>query len=114
MWAGVAFVLISTIDRTEPVPIAVEPTDGARDVPVTTLIVLRFERPVDRYSLAEYAEIYPPTPGSFEVDGTLARFVPREPLLPGTYYELALKGGFQDRAGRVLRRTFRFVFTTRG
>jgi hypothetical protein len=111
--AALATVLVATIDRTEPVPLSVEPPDGARDVSSASPIVLRFERPVDGEAVAANLEIYPPTPGTFEVDQTVVRFVPSEPLLPGTYYEVALRGGFQDRGGRVLRRTFRFVFTTR-
>jgi Tol biopolymer transport system component len=111
--AVVTLLVVVAGDRTEPIPLAVQPADGARDVSAASSIVLRFGRPVDRDAVAASLIIDPPTAGTLEVDRAIVRFVPTGQLRPATSYEVALRPGFQDGSGRVLKRTVRFIFTTR-
>lgn len=100
-------------DRTEPVPLSVRPVDGEAEVSAARPLELRFGRPVSQEALAAYLAFDPPTPGTFEVDGAVVRFVPTGQLRSATPYIVTLRAGFQDVTGRILRRDQRIAFTTR-
>lgn len=111
---AVATLLVAALgDRTEPLPIAVLPIDGADDVAATASITIRFGRPVDRDRLAAHLRIEPPAAGELEVDRGVARFTPFGGLRPGVTYAVTIEAGFADATGRSLRRPVRSAFATR-
>jgi Tol biopolymer transport system component len=111
--AGLTVALLMAGDRTEPVPLTVQPADGERGVSGASSIVLRFGRPVEWDAVAAHLAIEPPTVGALEVDRAIVRFVPTGQLRPSTRYEVVLRAGFEDVSGRRLRQDRRFSFETR-
>jgi Tol biopolymer transport system component len=109
----VTLVIIAGGDRTEPLPVGVQPPDGARAVVSTGALVLRFARPVDREAVAAHLEIAPYTAGSLDVDRSVVRFTPTGGFRPGTRYDVSLRAGFRDVTGRALRQDLHLAFATR-
>jgi RHS repeat-associated protein len=103
-------------DQAAPTLLASLPDDGARDVPTTAAVGLRFSEPV-RTTSATTSTITLTGPGGpiattvVPTDSGLLVFVtPTQPLQPGTKYHLKLHG-LTDTAGWTLSST-QVAFTT--
>lgn len=107
-------------DTTGPTVIAVDPADGAEQVPLTARVGLGFDEIVDPATVFAGAvrlstESGRPVPGWVSAqEGTVA-YVPREPLEPGTTYVVeVLPGGVGDIDLNRVEEAFESRFTTAG
>ncbi len=104
-------------DVTPPRVVAVDPPDGAANVPVNSPVTMTFSEPVDEASVRAGARLRE-LPGGATVagswlagPGTLFAFYP-VPLRPDTGYELRVEGVL-DRSGNAMAAPFLSTFRTR-
>ncbi|RMD99809.1 MAG: hypothetical protein D6812_10835, partial [Deltaproteobacteria bacterium] len=102
-------------DRTPPEVVALEPADGALDVPLETQITVRFSEPVENVSNATFRLLDPEgnlVLGHLETAEAQARLRPFAPLLPETAYRVELTEEIHDRGGNpLLPERIRFTTT---
>ncbi len=95
----------------------ITPSDGATNVPITTEVTARFNRPIDPASLTGQLSL---TDGTTTTDGLLVvapgnaafTFYPRE-LKSATAYTFEIGAAVRDVRGRTLGTAVRSTFTTR-
>jgi Tol biopolymer transport system component len=87
--------------QSPPQILEISPGRGARDVPTNAPIRIRFDRPLDRASVAARFSLRPRTSGqvSWEPSNTLV--YQHDTLDPNTQYAVSLAGGYRDAAGNV-------------
>ncbi|ABQ89505.1 Ig-like domain-containing alpha-2-macroglobulin family protein [Roseiflexus sp. RS-1] len=95
------------------------PRDGSVEVPVDTLISVRFSRsivPPDRLAVPELSPAFrtdPPVSGSVVwIDPATLLFRPDQPLRPGVRYTCSLSPDLTDQSGTPLGRAYSWSFTT--
>jgi len=95
------------------------PRDGSVEVPVDTLISVRFSRsivPPDRLAVPELLPAFrtdPPVAGSAVwIDPATLLFRPDQPLRPGVRYTCSLSPDLTDQSGTPLGRAYSWSFTT--
>ncbi len=102
-------------DRTPPEVVALEPADGALDVPLETTITARFSEPVENVSNATFRLLDPEgnlVLGHLETTEDQALLRPFASLLPETAYRVELTEEIHDRAGNpLLPERIRFTTT---
>ena len=98
---------------------AVQPAEGALDVPLDAAIVVAFNQPVvplqprEGEPLPDPLQISPPAPGKGEWQSTsIYRYTPVEPLLPSTVYRVSLAADLISASGAKLEAPFSWSFTT--
>lgn len=93
-----------------PQIVDIQPARGAQDVRTNEPIRIRFDRPVDRASVASRFSITPAAAGSVGWDSTSTLVFRHETLRTDTQYEVALAPGYRDLAGRAngLRHSWQF------
>ncbi len=107
-------------DTAPPAAItALWPRDGSIEVPLDTLVGVRFSRPlVSSDALARSEPLPalrsdPPLAGNVTwLDPTTLLFRPSEPLRPGVRYTFSLDSDLTDQSGAPLGRTYTWSFTT--
>jgi hypothetical protein len=99
--------------------IALWPRDGSINVPLDTLVSVRFSRPIAlAHALARSESLSalhsdPPLSGSVTwLDPVTLLFRPAEPLRPGVRYTFSLDPDLTDQGGVPLGRTYTWSFTT--
>ena len=95
------------------------PRDGSVEVPVDTLISVRFSRsivPPDRLAVPELLPAFrtdPPVSGSVVwIDPATFLFRPDQPLRPGVRYTCSLSPDLTDQSGTPLGRAYSWSFAT--
>jgi uncharacterized protein YfaS (alpha-2-macroglobulin family) len=95
------------------------PRDGSVEVPVDTLISVRFSRsivPPDRLAVPELLPAFrtdPPVAGSVVwIDPATLLFRPDQPLRPGIRYTCSLSPDLTDQSGTPLGRAYSWSFAT--
>ncbi len=95
------------------------PRDGSVEVPVDTLISVRFSRsivPLDRLAVPGVLPAFridPPVSGSVVwIDPATLLFRPDQPLRPGVRYTCSLSPDLTDQSGTPLGRAYSWSFTT--
>ena len=98
----------------------VSPADKAVDQPLTSRIGFTLSDDVKAETLTPENVAVRPIGGQaiegwYATQSAIVNFTPRQPLQPGTDYELVVKaGGVSDYAGNPSTKTFRSVFRTKG
>lgn len=94
-----------------PIPITWLPKGSA--VPVTSKIVMTFDKPLDPLSLtADTFKITPAVAGSLSVLDKKVTFTPTKPLAANTNYNVWLSGQVATTTGRIMGRSFAWSFRT--
>jgi hypothetical protein len=75
-------------------------------------IRLTFSRPVDRASAEASFRLLPLAAGRFSWEGETLVFTPAQPLAAETTYNVTIRRGLRDRAGRSNRSETRWSFRT--
>lgn len=95
----------------QPIPIVWNPQ--GQSVPVTTKIVVAFDKPIGASSVnAETFRVTPETAGTYSVVDNKIFFSPTRPLRPATRYFIGLSGQIATPTGRIMGRSFSWNFTT--
>jgi hypothetical protein len=98
-----ATAAIVAFGQTRPLTVvAIEPTDGAREVAVRTQLRVTFSRPLDETSTRTAVTLSPPTVGSVSAAGRRLAFTPRHGLRGGTEYTMTILPSLRDQTGRTL------------
>jgi predicted RNA-binding Zn-ribbon protein involved in translation (DUF1610 family) len=100
-------------DTTLPSTTSLEPTGSS--VPITTVITITFNEPIDRSLLESYFSISPTTQGTFTWDetGTVLTFTPSSNLLYATAYTVDIESeGIVDLAGNMIFNDLELTFRT--
>jgi RHS repeat-associated protein len=101
-----------------PRVLSVTPVDGASDVPLLTVVRIRFDRPVATASAPLPVELLDAVGAAvrgavaWESGGTSLRLTPETVLSAQTAYRVRLAAGLTDAAGRPLAGAREFRFTT--
>lgn len=112
----------SLVFDTAPAPavITVLPNDGSIDVPLDTLLSVRFSRPIaaldmlGRFGALPELRFEPPLAGSATwLDSATLLFRPATSLRPGVRYRVVLAPELTDQNGGQLGREYSWSFTTR-
>lgn len=90
----------------------VSPRPGATDVPSNQPISVRFDRPVDRASVAARFHLEPTTPGSIHWSDDRTMTFEHPPLRAETRYSVVLEPGYRDAMGNVQGLRHSWHFTT--
>jgi hypothetical protein len=102
-------------DTTLPITTSLGPTGSS--VPITTVITITFNEPVDRSLLESYFSISPTTQGTLTWDGTgtVLTFTPSSNLLYATEYIIDIESeGIIDMAGNMIFNDLELTFRTQG
>lgn len=92
---------------------SVLPSGYSGNVPLNTAFTLTFSRQPEQKSLENLVRISPSTAGEWRIDGDRASFVPAEPLLASSTYEIVVDGGVKAAGEDIyLGRETRVVFRT--
>lgn len=95
----------------DPVVISVSPADGAKDVPVNSVVAAIFSRDMDASTITNDTFTVSNTTGTVTYIAKEATFQPSE-LKPGTTYTASVTTGAKDTNGKALKRTYTWSFTT--
>jgi len=102
-------------DKTALQVLTVTPVNGATAVPVTTSVVLTFNKPVDVTSLNQNSVFLQAgsfhIPGAFALNGAVLTFAPSVPLPANTIFQVVVENPLQDAAGNLVN-TFVSSFIT--
>lgn len=94
-----------------PIPIANLPQ--GQSVPVTSRIVVTFDKPIDPASVtAETFRVLPAVPGTVNVVDKRLTFIPTANLAANTTYNVWLSGQICTTTGRIMGRSFAWSFRT--
>jgi Tol biopolymer transport system component len=86
------------------------PGDGAREVPSTSSIRLRFNRAMNRASVESRFSTDPPQSGQFNWDGQELTFTPDEPWPSGAQIEVRLRAGALGQVPLPMLRSKRWTY----
>ena len=91
--------------------VQISPDRNARDVPSDQPIRIRFDRPVEKASVADRLRLAPAVHGKVSWTGDQELVFEHPPLRAGTSYQVALQPGYRDLQGNVatLRHSWRFT-----
>lgn len=95
-----------------PAVISVSPADGAKDVPVNSVVAAIFSRDMDASTITNDTFTVSNTTGTVTYIAKEAIFQPSE-LKPGTTYTASVTTGVKDSNGKALKRTYTWSFTTK-
>jgi hypothetical protein len=100
--------------QSPPQILEISPAKGALDVPTNAPIKIRFDRPLDRASVASRFSLNPAIDGqiSWEAQNTLV--FRHDTLEPNTQYQVRLVAGYRDSQGDVNSFTHSWIFQTEG
>jgi Tol biopolymer transport system component len=100
--------------QSPPQILEISPAKGALDVPTNAPIKIRFDRPLDRASVASRFSLSPAVDGqiSWEAQNTLV--FRHDNLEPSTQYQVRLVAGYRDGQGSVNEFTHSWIFITEG
>jgi len=96
-----------TLSASRPAVVSVRPADGAGSVPLDAAIVIEFDGPMDRASMAAGFSLLGPEglragALALSADGQRATFRPAAPLAGETEYRVQLAASLRDRFGNAL------------
>ena len=86
---------------TPPQVVEISPERGAQQVPSNADIRIRFDRPVDRDSVASRFSVRPQVGGTVTWTSPSTLVFHHQPLRPATTYSVRLTSGYRDTAGHV-------------
>ncbi|MBF6613990.1 MAG: Ig-like domain-containing protein [Chloroflexi bacterium] len=108
---------IRGVGGTMAVPnlLRVLPADGARDVPLSDTIRIRFDLPMDRASVESALQLDPPVAGlySWDADNEVSFSSASNGLLRGITYTVVLSNSARSLAGTPMERAISWRFHTR-
>jgi hypothetical protein len=112
--AGLLLPLLLLGCQSPPQIVDISPGKGARDVPTNAPVRIRFDRALDRASVAARFSLSPKVDGqiSWEAQNTLV--FRHDTLDPNTQYEVRLSPGYRDSDGNVNSFTHSWTFQTEG
>ena len=87
--------------QSPPQILEISPGRGARDVPTNAPIRIRFDRTLDRASVAARFGLRPKTFGQISWEASNTLVFTHDALDPNTQYAVSLVGGYRDAAGNV-------------
>ena len=99
-----ALVLLSILQlncASPPQILEISPGRGARDVASNAAIRIRFDRALDRRSVADRFSLRPKTSGQISWDATNTLIYQHDTLDANTQYTVTLSAGYRDAAGNV-------------
>jgi Bacterial Ig-like domain len=103
-------------DSIPPVVTALEPAAGARDVPVTAAVTVRFSEPVNPATVGPASFLvrkgFDPVPGTYAFGDSSVSFVPNANLGYLTSFSVTVTRGIRDPAGNQLARDTAWGFQT--
>ncbi|HTT34692.1 MAG TPA: Ig-like domain-containing protein [Thermoplasmata archaeon] len=107
-WGFTTAAALATVEA-----VATDPAAGSTGVGLVAGVGIDFSVPMDAVSTTAAFSISPATPGSASVlNGTDLRWVPRQPLVPGTTYAVAVSTSAESADGRPLSKAVDLSFTT--
>ena len=107
-------------DTNPPVVLRIDPADGATGLPVTARVGVGFNEIIEQSSVFAgsirlYAEDGAAIEGWGSGQDSIASYVPKAPLSPGTTYTIeVVRGGVRDASLNAVAETVRSTFTTAG
>ena len=103
--------LLSFTTGGMPVPISWSPQGDS--VPVSSRIVVVFDKPMDPASFtADTFKVNPAVPGRITVVDKRVTYIPDAPLAAGTTYHVWISGQVKTSTGRIMGRNFAWSFKT--
>jgi hypothetical protein len=116
----VTFTTGAFFDLRPPSIVAVTPTHGATDVPLTAFVEVRFDEPIDPLTILggtmvlRLANTGASVPAAIACapDRRTCTLTPASPLDPATQYTTFIGFGISDQAGNVLTTPIAVTFTT--
>jgi hypothetical protein len=97
---------------TPPQVLEISPSRGASDVNSSAPITVRFDRPMDRRSVAQHFKVLPAAQGTLTWIGSDELAYEHAPLAPSSRYQVVLEPGYQDAQGNANSLRHSWTFTT--
>jgi WD40 repeat protein len=93
--------LLQSACDSPPQILEISPGRGARDVPTNAPIRIRFDRALDRQSVADRFSLRPKTSGQISWEASNTLVYQHDTLDPNTQYTVSLSAGYRDASGNA-------------
>ncbi len=100
------------IDTTLPIIISISPSNGEKNVPVNSSIIVTFSEPMDELSINNSTFIVNGIIGSITYQGTQAIFTPSSNLVKNMTYTVTITTGVKDLSGNAIKQNYLWSFDT--
>jgi hypothetical protein len=112
--SGAPYSIIVGKKPTPPRVVSTKPLDGAKDVPLESVIEISFSAAMDPVHTKAAFSITPAVPGQSSGFDPVLVFAPSARLAPGTKYTVIVSTAAKDLNGTALPAPYSFSFATAG